>query len=92
MPLNYDDCPKDWYKNGYRVISLAYKKLEDNNNIQNEREFYETDLEFLGFIILRNNVREGTEKLLKQIKNSNKISKMLTGDNIDTAITCAIKC
>ena len=89
MPRNYDKCLKDWYKNGYRVISLAYQKLEDNN-IQNEREYYETDLEFLGFIILSNNVREGTEKLLKQITKANKISKMLTDDNIDTAITCAI--
>ena len=43
---------------------MAYKKLE-NSNIKNEREFYETNLEFLGFVILSNNVRDGTEKLLK---------------------------
>ena len=66
IPGNYDEILNDWYKHGYRVISLAYKQLV-YSNIQNEREFYENNLEFLGFVIISNNIRKGTEKLLKQI-------------------------
>lgn len=52
---------------------------------------FERDLIFLGFIIINNKLKIGTIPLLTALRDANKISKMSTGDNIDTAIACALE-
>lgn len=56
-----------------------------------KRENYERSLNFLGFVIIKNNLRKGIEKLIEDLHQAEKRVKMSTGDNIDTAISCAIE-
>ncbi|KAM8953694.1 putative cation-transporting ATPase 13A4 [Pelodytes ibericus] len=77
---------------GFRVIGLAYKTLEgykatrESNYI---REEVESDLEFLGLLILENRLKPETKPVLQELSSANIRTVMITGDNLQTAITVA---
>ncbi|XP_007946210.1 probable cation-transporting ATPase 13A4 [Orycteropus afer afer] len=77
---------------GFRVIALAYKKLESDHHITAlTREKVETDLIFLGFMILENRLKEETKPVLEELISAWIRTVMITGDNLQTAITVARK-
>ncbi|XP_006873203.1 PREDICTED: probable cation-transporting ATPase 13A4 [Chrysochloris asiatica] len=77
---------------GFRVIALAYKKLETNHHITAlMREKVETDLIFLGLLILENQLKEETKPVLEELSSAQIRTVMITGDNLQTAITVARK-
>lgn len=57
-----------------------------------KRHEVETDLEFVGFIIFENKLKPTTDAVLKELRQSNIGSIMVTGDNILTAISVARNC
>uniref|UniRef100_A0A8C5Q5X4 Cation-transporting ATPase n=1 Tax=Leptobrachium leishanense TaxID=445787 RepID=A0A8C5Q5X4_9ANUR len=76
---------------GFRVIGLAYKTLEgyktgDSNFL---REEVESNLEFLGLLILENRLKPETKPVLQELNSANIRTVMITGDNLQTAITVA---
>ncbi|XP_069831155.1 probable cation-transporting ATPase 13A4 [Dendropsophus ebraccatus] len=76
---------------GFRVIGLAYKTLDnkmaaDGNFI---REDIESDLDFLGLLILENRLKPETKPVLQELSAANIRTVMITGDNLQTAITVA---
>lgn len=52
----------------------------------------ERDLDFIGFIIFENKLKPSTAGVLKELKDSNIATVMVTGDNILTAISVAREC
>ncbi|KAM4888760.1 putative cation-transporting ATPase 13A4 isoform 1-T1 [Thomomys bottae] len=77
---------------GFRVIALAYKKLEsDHHTIALKREKIESDLIFLGLLILENRLKEETKPVLEELISARIKTVMVTGDNLQTAITVARK-
>lgn len=54
-----------------------------------EREEVETEMNFLGFIIFENRLKDATKPTLTELKNADITSLMVTGDNILTAISVA---
>ena len=48
-----------------------------NDNL--EREQFENDLEFLGFIIFENKLKEATKGVINQLSDANIRSVMITG-------------
>lgn len=52
----------------------------------------ERDLDFIGFIIFENKLKPSTAEVLKELKDSNIATVMVTGDNILTAISVAREC
>ncbi|KAJ8682806.1 hypothetical protein QAD02_018598 [Eretmocerus hayati] len=79
---------------GFRVIALACKRLlVDESQVQNiPRDEVEKDLEFLGLIILENRLKEPTIRVVKELREANIKTVMITGDNIQTAISVAKEC
>ena len=78
-------------KIGFCIIACATKPLLNyNEEIQYEREFFEKDLYFLGFIILRNNIKVDSKILVKKIKSTNSNLIMATGDNPFTSLSVAM--
>ncbi|CAH2247930.1 probable cation-transporting ATPase 13A4 [Pelobates cultripes] len=77
---------------GFRVIGLAYKTLE-GYKISGEsnflREDVESNLEFLGLLILENRLKPETKPVLQELSSANIRTVMITGDNLQTAITVA---
>ncbi|XP_034371699.1 putative cation-transporting ATPase 13A4 isoform X2 [Arvicanthis niloticus] len=77
---------------GFRVIALAYKKLEvDCPTATLMREKVESDLIFLGLLILENRLKEETKPVLEELTSARIRTVMITGDNLQTAITVARK-
>ncbi|XP_053420708.1 probable cation-transporting ATPase 13A4 isoform X3 [Nycticebus coucang] len=77
---------------GFRVIALAYKKLDnDSHTTAWTREEVELNLIFLGLLILENRLKEETKPVLEELISARIRTVMITGDNLQTAITVARK-
>ncbi|KAM5163817.1 putative cation-transporting ATPase 13A4 [Mantella aurantiaca] len=77
-------------KQGFRVIGLAFRSLQKEElplTSDLEREVVETDLEFLGLLILENRLKPETNSVLKELGAANIRTVMVTGDNLQTAVT-----
>ena len=80
-----------WYRQlarqGYRLLSLAYKPLNKEEINCQERDQLEKDLIFVGFLVLKNDLKKDTKKYIKQIKKSDREIVILTGDHLLTSIS-----
>jgi cation-transporting ATPase 13A3/4/5 len=56
------------------------------------REEAECDLNFLGFLIFENRLKEASERTIKSLQESQIKTIMATGDNIETAVNVAKQC
>ena len=96
VPSDFNERLNFFAQQGYRIISLAYKVLDKKMTypkIQRvSREKIECDLEFLGFVILENRLKEDSEKVIKILNDANIRTVMVTGDNILTAVSVAKDC
>ncbi|XP_056419530.1 probable cation-transporting ATPase 13A4 [Hyla sarda] len=89
VPKGFSQELQYYTMKGFRVIGLAYKTLDnkmaaDGNFI---REDVESDLEFLGLLILENRLKPETKPVLQELSAANIRTVMITGDNLQTAIT-----
>lgn len=82
IPHNFSSQLKEFTKQGYRVIGLGMKVL-DETEIKKvkklDRENVECDLEFIGFIILENKLKPQTTGVIYTLKNANLKVVMITG-------------
>ncbi|KAM4693461.1 putative cation-transporting ATPase 13A4 isoform 2-T2 [Discoglossus pictus] len=81
----------DYYTmQGYRVIGLAYRLL-DKASVpdmeQLDRDELESDLIFLGLLIMENRLKPETNAVLQELSSANIRTVMVTGDNLQTAVT-----
>ncbi|XP_077146443.1 putative cation-transporting ATPase 13A4 isoform X2 [Ranitomeya variabilis] len=90
VPLNYHRELELYTSQGFRVIALAYKTLATNNAefIESlEREEVESDLVFLGFLIMENKIKPETKLVIQELTEAKIRTVMITGDNLQTACT-----
>ncbi|KAI5754967.1 hypothetical protein M8J77_013022 [Diaphorina citri] len=95
VPENIVSVLSEYTEQGYRVIALASRTLsiDDYKHLNYmKREDIEKDLEFLGLIILENRLKPQTEGVIKELKDAHVKVVMITGDNIQTAISVAKEC
>ncbi|KAH8298702.1 hypothetical protein KR018_009473 [Drosophila ironensis] len=96
LPEGYSQQLSKYAKKGYRIIAIAFKALPPKINytkIQRlSREDVETNLEFLGFVILENRLKQDTAKVINVLNSAKIRTIMITGDNILTAISVARDC
>lgn len=91
-PANYDEKAEYLSKEGFRVISLAFKPLETSHEVdaaQEHRSACEEDLIFAGFIAFTCKVRKDTSSVLARLKEGGMGIAMVTGDALLTAIHVA---
>uniref|UniRef100_A0A2M4CH50 Cation-transporting ATPase n=1 Tax=Anopheles darlingi TaxID=43151 RepID=A0A2M4CH50_ANODA len=81
---------------GYRIIAIAYKQLDKKLNYSKvqkiAREKVESELKFLGFVILENRLKADTEEVIESLNAAHIRSVMVTGDNLLTAASVAHDC
>ncbi|KAM8862971.1 polyamine-transporting ATPase 13A2 [Spinachia spinachia] len=78
---------------GLRVLGLAYKPVDENTDLRSiEREEVEKDLQFLGFLMMKNLVKPKSARVINLLRLANLRSAMVTGDNILTAVSVAKTC
>ncbi|NWU64687.1 AT135 ATPase, partial [Pterocles burchelli] len=92
VPANFLKELKTYTSQGFRVIALAHKVLNlgkdvDMSNL--EREEAESGLAFLGLLVMENHLKQETKPVLQELAAARIRSVMVTGDNLQTAVTVA---
>lgn len=88
LPSNYDDIYLHYAREGARVLCLGYKELGNlgHQEIRDlNREQVESELKFVGFVIISCPLKPDTKSVIKEILHSSHHITMITGDNPLTA-------
>ncbi|XP_002758221.4 putative cation-transporting ATPase 13A5 [Callithrix jacchus] len=92
VPKNFPQELRNYTVQGFRVIAFAHKALKMGNLSEVEhitREKVESELTFLGLLIMENRLKKETKPVLKELSEACIRTVMITGDNLETAITIA---
>ncbi|QJR44291.1 cation-translocating P-type ATPase [Mycoplasma miroungirhinis] len=86
----YQNIVDQWAKQGFRVLALATKKLQQNIDISNTNEIeIENNLQFEGLIAMIDPPRETSKESIDFCKKAGMKPIMITGDNLVTASAIA---
>eukprot|EP00064_Thunnus_orientalis_P013623 superscaffoldBa00002249_g13662 len=84
---------RNFSSEGLRVLALGYKPLDEKTDLKTiEREAVEKDMQFLGFLMMKNLVKPQSAKVINILRQAQLRSVMVTGDNILTAVNVAKSC
>ncbi|XP_053567848.1 probable cation-transporting ATPase 13A4 [Bombina bombina] len=95
VPTDFASELNLYTRQGFRVIGLASKTLDVNKHDDKAsytREEVESSLIFLGLLILENKLKPETIPALSELNSALLRTAMITGDNLQTAITVAKNC
>ncbi|XP_034951559.1 probable cation-transporting ATPase 13A3 [Chelonus insularis] len=94
IPPNIMMVMQQYTEKGYRVIAIGRNVITNSySNVQKmHRDQVEKDLEFLGLVILENRLKEPTIRVIDELREANIHVLMITGDNIQTAVSVAKEC
>ncbi|XP_029971681.1 probable cation-transporting ATPase 13A3 isoform X2 [Salarias fasciatus] len=96
VPQSFTQTLETYTRQGFRVIALAHRQLESKlswHRVQSlSRELIETNMEFLGLVIMQNKIKEQTASVLCELHRADIRTLMVTGDNMLTAISVARDC
>lgn len=93
VPAQFSTTLSNFSKDGLRVLAIGYKPLDvamDLSTIQ--REEVEKDMHFLGFLMMKNLVKEESPRVINLLNLATLRTIMVTGDNILTAVNVAKNC
>ncbi|XP_074690025.1 polyamine-transporting ATPase 13A3 isoform X2 [Strix aluco] len=96
VPVDFECVLEEYTKQGFRVIALAHRKLESKltwHKVQTiNRDAIESNMDFMGLIIMQNKLKQETPAVLEDLHKANIRTVMVTGDNMLTAISVARDC
>ncbi|XP_031710483.1 probable cation-transporting ATPase 13A3 isoform X5 [Anarrhichthys ocellatus] len=96
VPQSFTETLETYTRQGFRVIALAHRQLESKlswHKVQSlSRDLIETNMEFLGLVIMQNKIKEETAGVLLELRQANIRTLMVTGDNMLTAISVTRDC
>ncbi|KAK4050588.1 hypothetical protein OIV83_003314 [Microbotryomycetes sp. JL201] len=95
LPEDYEEMLAYYTKHGFRVIALAGKSMPGLTWVKAQRlkrEAVESDLRFLGIIVFENKLKPGTAPAIATLRAAHIPTRMVTGDNVRTAISVAREC
>lgn len=88
LPSNFDDIYLHYAREGARVLCLGYKELGNLSHQELRdltREQVESELRFVGFVIISCPLKPDSKSVIREIMNSSHHLTMITGDNPLTA-------
>ncbi|KAL0490279.1 hypothetical protein AKO1_014011, partial [Acrasis kona] len=93
IPNDYHQILNQYTHQGYRVLSMAYKKIDQQQleSLTNRSEL-ENEFIFLGFIIMYNELKKDTIPVIRDLIKNKIKCVMVTGDNALTSTSVAIQC
>ncbi|WVO12601.1 hypothetical protein L204_100206 [Cryptococcus depauperatus] len=95
FPLDYEDMLSYYTRNGFRVIAIAGKSMGGMTWLKAQRmrrDMAESGLQFLGFIVFENKLKPATAPNIHILRAAHLACRMVTGDNVRTAISVAREC
>nr|XP_060623234.1 probable cation-transporting ATPase 13A5 [Anolis sagrei ordinatus] len=90
VPPSFQVELKSFTAQGFRVIALAHKtlSLDAGHNLRDlDRDELESGLTFLGLLVMENRLKGKTRPVLEELREARIRTVMVTGDNLETAIT-----
>ena len=72
LPADFDKILETYTQEGYRVIALAVRFLDQMNYLtiqSTKRDKVETDLKFLGFLVMENKLKPVTKEIIKTLND-----------------------
>ncbi|XP_019760935.2 polyamine-transporting ATPase 13A2 [Dendroctonus ponderosae] len=94
VPMEIHAKLREHTAQGYRVIGLATKQVGmDWGGVAHQpRDALEAELTFLGLLVLENRLKPQTARVIQTLKQAQLKVVMITGDNVQTAVTVARGC
>nr|XP_004657661.2 polyamine-transporting ATPase 13A2 isoform X2 [Jaculus jaculus] len=96
VPTDFAQVLQSYTAAGYRVVALAGKPLPIMPNLeaaqQLTRDTVEQELSFLGLLVMRNLLKPQTAPVIRDLQRTGIRTVMVTGDNLQTAVTVARGC
>ncbi|XP_063932470.1 polyamine-transporting ATPase 13A3-like isoform X1 [Zophobas morio] len=93
LPMAYRETSERFAMNGAYVLSLAFKRLANEKDVVDlTRGQVERDLEFLGVMVFRNELKTDTIKAMRDLEKGGITPIMITGDHPNCAQYIAKAC
>ncbi|XP_045660225.1 polyamine-transporting ATPase 13A2 isoform X3 [Ursus americanus] len=96
VPPDFAQTLQHYTAAGYRVVALAGKPLPVAPSLeaaqQLTRDSVERELNLLGLLVLRNLLKPQTAAVIRALRRTRIRTVMVTGDNLQTAVTVAQGC
>ncbi|KAM5267634.1 polyamine-transporting ATPase 13A2 isoform 2-T2 [Hipposideros larvatus] len=96
VPTNFAQMLQSYTAAGYRVVALAGKSLPIAPSLeaaqQLTRDTVEHELSLLGLLVMRNLLKPQTTPVIQALRRTRIRTVMVTGDNLQTAVTVAQSC
>ncbi|XP_036085015.1 polyamine-transporting ATPase 13A2 isoform X7 [Rousettus aegyptiacus] len=96
VPTNFAQMLQSYTAAGYRVVALAGKPLPIAASLeaaqQLTRDTVERELSLLGLLVMRNLLKPQTAPVIRALRRTRIRTVMVTGDNLQTAVTVAQNC
>ncbi|XP_072114405.1 polyamine-transporting ATPase 13A3-like isoform X1 [Mobula birostris] len=93
VPEDFSHILEKFTRQGLRVIALASRKLESKltwHKVQTvNRAVIETNMEFLGLIMMQNKLKPCSISVIRELESARIRTVMVTGDNMLTALSVA---
>lgn len=88
IPENFNETMQKYFMKGYYVIACGYKKMKLKASCLTsiERKSVESELEFLGFLLFQNPLKEDSTQTIQHLKDSKIRNVIVTGDNALSAV------
>lgn len=86
VPKNLSSVLQEYTEQGYRVIALGYRVLDEVDYVQVQkmnRNEIEKDFEFGGLIVLENRLKPQTKGVINVLKSARIKVVMVTGKNFN---------
>uniref|UniRef100_A0A2K6S120 ATPase cation transporting 13A2 n=1 Tax=Saimiri boliviensis boliviensis TaxID=39432 RepID=A0A2K6S120_SAIBB len=96
LPTDFAQLLQSYTAAGYRVVALASKPLPTVPSLeaaqQLTRDTVEQELSLLGLLVMRNLLKPQTTPVIQALRRTRIRAVMVTGDNLQTAVTVARGC
>ncbi|XP_026305067.1 cation-transporting ATPase 13A2 isoform X1 [Piliocolobus tephrosceles] len=96
VPTDFAQMLQSYTAAGYRVVALASKSLPTVSSLeaaqQLTRDTVERELSLLGLLVMRNLLKPQTTPVIQALRRTHIRAVMVTGDNLQTAVTVARGC
>ncbi|XP_037586120.1 polyamine-transporting ATPase 13A2 isoform X8 [Cebus imitator] len=96
VPTDFAPLLQSYTAAGYRVVALASKPLPTVPSLeaaqQLTRDTVEQELSLLGLLVMRNLLKPQTAPVIQALRKTRIRAVMVTGDNLQTAVTVARGC
>ncbi|XP_039084969.1 polyamine-transporting ATPase 13A2 isoform X2 [Hyaena hyaena] len=96
VPMDFAQMLQSYTAAGYRVVALASKPLPVAPSLEAARQLtrdtVEQELSLLGLLVMRNLLKPQTTPVIQALRRTRIRTVMVTGDNLQTAVTVAQGC